>query len=297
MVGGDGDALAQEFRDLLATVDPVAAVAAADACRASDAYPGLSPTGPMFTAAERVPGGWRVLLPCTPVPQDAREALGGLLRADAAARPDAEGRGLRAAAAQLEERRLDALTLGTRRLRVVRVEQVLRIGLDGPEAPRPTDHDPATGPGPAELLPVPPPAGAVAAEFDARLLAATTGRADDAERRAFEDYPEPVFLRPAFAVAEHTEGRWRITSRAHSGPGAARGALAFYFRHLVPVVEQPDEIDRLEYSAAADLMDDPARRAGITVLGRRFRIVRLERAVRMGPDGPEPPRPSDFDPR
>ena len=34
----------------------------------------------------------------------------------------------------------------------------------------------------------------------------------------------------------------------------------------------------------------------VRVAGRRFRIVRVETAVRIGPDGPEPPRPSDHDP-
>lgn len=34
----------------------------------------------------------------------------------------------------------------------------------------------------------------------------------------------------------------------------------------------------------------------MTVLGTRYRVVRAERFIRTGPDGPEPPRPSDPDP-
>lgn len=32
------------------------------------------------------------------------------------------------------------------------------------------------------------------------------------------------------------------------------------------------------------------------MLGTRYRVVRVERFIRLGPDGPEPPRPSDPDP-
>lgn len=44
-------------------------------------------------------------------------------------------------------------------------------------------------------------------------------------------------------------------------------------------------------------MSDGSRRNGIEVAGRRFRVVRIERITLMGPDGPEPPRPTDFDAR
>ncbi|MFD6695838.1 DUF5954 family protein [Micromonospora aurantiaca (nom. illeg.)] len=34
----------------------------------------------------------------------------------------------------------------------------------------------------------------------------------------------------------------------------------------------------------------------VTVLDRRFRVIRVETLLRFGSDGPEPPRPSDHDP-
>jgi hypothetical protein len=51
-----------------------------------------------------------------------------------------------------------------------------------------------------------------------------------------------------------------------------------------------------EYRAAAALLRDGTRRTEVTVLGRLFRVVRVEYIVRAGPDGPETPRPSDRDP-
>ncbi|MGW5415697.1 DUF5954 family protein, partial [Actinomadura geliboluensis] len=95
MTMGDGDAGGRLFPEDLDGVDPVAAVRLADACRALSAYPELVAVGTLFTAAERVPGGWQVVCPCDPLPQGARELLAGRLEdlaADATAPPDARTR-------------------------------------------------------------------------------------------------------------------------------------------------------------------------------------------------------------
>ncbi|MEV8418442.1 DUF5954 family protein, partial [Streptomyces niveus] len=71
--------------------------------------------------------------------------------------------------------------------------------------------------------------------------------------------------------------------------------LAMDFRVMTPIREQLDEAGREEYAKAADRLDEK-RGAGVAVAGRRFRVARVEQLVRIGPDGPEGPRPSDFDP-
>ncbi|RFU39366.1 PE-PGRS family protein, partial [Actinomadura logoneensis] len=185
-----------------------------------------------------------------------------------------------------------------RRFRIVRVEQLVRSGPDGPEPPRPSDLDPRpsprrAAPRPYELLDdgrLPP--GLAASELLCQLLDAA---AHAGAEPASEAFLTPLPMNPAFAVAERTAGSWRPTGRLHDSPRAARDSLALYFRHVVPAVEEPAEADRAEYAAAADLMTDGTRRNGIQVAGRRFRIVRIERITLMGPDGPEPPRPTDLD--
>lgn len=62
-------------------------------------------------------------------------------------------------------------------------------------------------------------------------------------------------------------------------------------------MENPAATDLERFAEAAELMEAETRRNGIAVAGRRFRIVRIERITLMGPDGPEPPRASDFDAR
>ncbi|MEV4008533.1 DUF5954 family protein, partial [Actinomadura sp. NPDC049753] len=85
MTTGDGDAGGRLFPENLDGVDPVAAVLLADARRALAAYPELVALGAVFTAAERVPGGWQVVCPFDPLPQGAREILADHLEDRAAA--------------------------------------------------------------------------------------------------------------------------------------------------------------------------------------------------------------------
>ncbi|MDL4771159.1 MULTISPECIES: DUF5954 family protein [Thermomonosporaceae] len=311
MTTGDGDAGGRLFPDDLDGVDPVAAVILADACRAIAAYPDLVAVGALFTAAERVPGGWRIVCDCDPVPQGARELLGFHLDDLAAPAGGAAGRELRAMAGAVQDEARDEVTAAGRRFRVVRIEQLVRTGPDGPEPPRPTDLDPRPGAdgrggmGGAGgmggglgrldgLLPDEQHAPEIAT---AELLCQVLDAAARVGPEPSGAFLTPLSLAPAFTVAERYEGRWRPVGRLHGTPGLARDALATYFRHVVPAVERPDGADLAGYAEAAGLMSDGSRRNGIEVAGRRFRVVRIERITLMGPDGPEPPRPTDFDAR
>ncbi|SNS17469.1 hypothetical protein SAMN05443665_1001329 [Actinomadura meyerae] len=302
MTMGDGDAGGRLFPEDLDGVDPVAAVRLADACRALTAYPELVAVGTLFTAAERVPDGWQVVCPCDPLPQGARELLAGRLEDMAALAGGAPEDELLAAARTVQREAADEVAAGGRRFRIVRIEQLVRTGPDGPEPPRPTDPDPrpaadrAEAVRPYELLPDDGPAAAsepAAAELLCQVL--------DAAAAAGHDPPgaflTPVALAPAFTVAERSERRWRPVGRLHDAPRRAREALITYFRHVVPAVESPADADVARFAEAAELMEAEPRRNGIAVAGRRFRIVRVERIALMGPDGPEPPRPTDFDAR
>ncbi|NVI92312.1 DUF5954 family protein [Actinomadura sp. BRA 177] len=297
MTTGDGDAGGRLFPEDLDGVDPVAAVMLADACRALSAYPELVVVGTLFTAAEHVAGGWQVLCPCDPLPQGARELLAGRLEDLAALAGGAAERELLAAARTVQHEQADEVSAGGRRFRIVRIEQLVRTGPDGPEPPRPTDLDPlgAGRAAPAyDLLPADGPASDFAtAELLCQVLdaAAATGSEPSGA------FLTPVALAPAFTVAERSERRWRPVGRLHEAPQQARDALITYFRHVVPAVESPAEADVERFAEAAELMEDESRRNGIAVAGRRFRIVRIERITLMGPDGPEPPRPTDFDAR
>jgi hypothetical protein len=299
MTTGDGDAGGRLFPEDLDGVDPVAAVMLADACRSIAAYPDLVAVGALFTAAERVPDGWQVLCPCDPLPQGARELLADHLEDGCAPGDPAAGPLLRAAH-RLRLEPHDELEAAGRHFRVVRIEQLVRTGPDGPEPPRPTDVDPCPADhrpsrgrpydrlGDGQSTP-----DLATAELLCQLLdaAARTGAEPS------ESFLSPVQLAPAFTVAERSHGRWRPVGRLHDTPRQARESLATYFRHVVPAIERPGEEELADYAEAAGLMSDGTRRNGIAVAGRRFRIVRLERLTLMGPDGPEPPRPGDADPR
>ncbi|TDC44412.1 hypothetical protein E1281_34080 [Actinomadura sp. KC345] len=288
-----GDGGGRLFPEDLDGVDPVAAVMLADACRAISAYPELVAVGALFTAAEHVRGGWRVVCPCDPLPQGARELLAVHLGDLAASAEPAEARELRASARTLQEGPADAVAAGGRRFRIVRIEQLVRTGPDGPEPPRPTDLDARPGHG-HELLPEDGPASDLA---NAELLCQVLDAAAASGSEPSGAFLTPVALAPAFTVAERSERRWRPVGRLHDAPRHARDALVTYFRHVVPAVESPGDADAAQFAEAAELMEDETRRNGIAVAGRRFRIVRVERITLMGPDGPEPPRPTDFDAR
>ncbi|WP_131743030.1 DUF5954 family protein [Actinomadura roseirufa] len=297
MTTGDGDASGRLFPEDLDGVDPVAAVMMADACRSIAAYPDLVVVGALFTAAEHVPGGWQIICPGDPLPQGARELLADHLE-DRALDAGPDGRELREAAAALRAGPADEVSAAGRRFRIVRIEQLVRTSSDGPEPPRPTDLDPHPADRrvlpsrPYDLLPEDRPSSELAtAELLCQVLDAAAGTGNEPSGA----FLTPLTLAPAFTVAERTGKRWRPVGRLYDTPRQARDALISYFRHVVPAVERPGRDDAADYAEAADLMADETRRNGIAVAGRRFRIVRIERITLMGPDGPEPPRPNDYD--
>ncbi|MCD0450963.1 DUF5954 family protein [Actinocorallia sp. API 0066] len=297
----EDEAAERGLRELMAG-DPLRALAAADAARARTVYPVLVPAGPMFGVAERVASGWRVRSMGEATPQCARDDLAGQLRQEAQRATEPEP--YLAAARLLDWQRHDELTVGGRVFRVIRVEQLLRMNATAPEGPRPTDPDPKfrrSRPRPAELLspdgPRTPDRLALAAEFadlaDRPGLLEGDALAD--AQRALDSHPIPVPMAAAFSVAEFLHDGWRSATAACATPHLAREALAEYLQQVIPAVERPDPATRRAYSEAAILLTT-ARLDEISVAGRRFRVVRLEKIARFGEDGPETPRPSDFDP-
>ncbi|MDL4819910.1 DUF5954 family protein [Actinomadura opuntiae] len=307
MTMGDGDAGGRLFPEDLDGVDPVAAVMLADACRSLAAYPDLVAVGALFTAAERVGGGWQVVCPPDPLPQGARELLADHLDDLAAPLDGAAADGFRRAADALRSGPCDAVTADGRRFAIVRVEQLVRTGPDGPEPPRPSDPDPRPASLPAsyrrpyDLL---SDEGTGSDLATAELLCQVLDAAAGAGNEPSGAFLTPVTLAPAFTVAERVPAgppgrrrRWRPVGRLHATPQRARDSLIGYLRDVAPVVEGLAEAQASAYAEAAELLTEEPRRNGIAVAGRRFRIVRIERITLMGPNGPEPPRATDFDTR
>ena len=105
-----------------------------------------------------------------------------------------------------------------------------------------------------------------------------------------------VLLGTWFAIGERTDGRWRQAwVGEHATPAQARASLVSYLREYAPMFEKPGSQTCAAYEDAAGALERD-RGIEITAAGRPFRITRIERVARMNADGPEPPRPSDFDP-
>ncbi|CAM2969311.1 MULTISPECIES: DUF5954 family protein [Streptomyces] len=295
-------------------VEPVAAMADEEAWRARERYPVLMGFRPVFgVARERQEGGWQ-LLPSfgAPTPQTARDSLASHFRRRA---HEAEEAGeaetcaaCRAAAERLDWEPLDELTVLGDRYRVVRAENVIRAGRDGPEPPRPSDPDPAE-PGAGGRLPdrtegfvldTVIPTGPSEGVLKAELLALAHREGDPPQvradaRRAAVTHPGGVLLPPAFLFAEQEGGAWRSETGDSGTPQEARDALTMLLRVLAPAMQGLDEETRAVYKEAADRLD-AERGVELSFAGRHLRLVRVERFVRIGPDGPEGPRPSDYDP-
>ncbi|GAA2100046.1 DUF5954 family protein [Actinomadura alba] len=303
------DALERKFHDLMTAAHPISAMAAADALRAVRAYPQVLMVGPVFGVAEQARHGWEVSSTAEATPQAARDVLAERLRKHAEVAVDAATRGeFLAVAGRLDRERRDDLTVAGLRFRIVRVEQVVRMNAEAPEPPRPTDPDPRpSGRGIAagrvrEFLPTADDGSmASTAELGRQFDEAVSRRGvlpapvrEDA-CRAMTAYPRVRIMAPVFSVAEQVDDGWRSATMPCDTPQRARDTLAAYFSGIVPAIEQPDVTEREEYAAAARRLE-LERADDLTVAGRRFRIVRVEKVARLGPDGPEPPRPSDFDP-
>ncbi|MGH3378558.1 MAG: DUF5954 family protein [Actinoallomurus sp.] len=279
-----------------------------EALRAQQTHPATLWFGPAYGVMEQTDAGWLMSRMSDGTPQAARDGLGWWFRVLARRRStgEADREHYWEASARLERERLNEMVVAGRRLRVVRADRFFRYGLAGPEQPRSTDPDierarrsrvfdkltagllgPGEEPGSAAML-------------GERWEAIPQGAMVPSEvtrdaRQALTTHPRIALLAPRFAVAEEKDGHWPAQTGATPSPHAARRALATYFREIVPVLLEPSEEDLAAYRQAA-LRLERDRAHQVRVAGRRFRIIRVETAVRIGPDGPEPPRPSDHDP-
>ncbi|GAA1919225.1 hypothetical protein GCM10009716_30010 [Streptomyces sodiiphilus] len=148
-----------------------------------------------------------------------------------------------------------------------------------------------------------------------------------ASARALRTHPGGVLLPPAFAVLEKQEEGWLLRSSGCDTPQEAREGLALRYEVLAPEFVRPAAGRRRPPEMPQEIRDVMARSYGvhgprgrpltrrelrtavratarmrrerldeIGVAGRTYRVVRQERLMRLGADGPEPPRPSDWDP-
>ncbi|GHJ40510.1 hypothetical protein Sm713_61190 [Streptomyces sp. TS71-3] len=102
---------------------------------------------------------------------------------------------------------------------------------------------------------------------------------------------------PLFAVVQELEsGGWEMLTRADATPQSARDSMTAIFRKRAEEVALAgDTAGQQDLLATAELLDWE-RHDDLTVAGVRYRVARAEPFIRMGPDGPEGPRPSDPDP-
>ncbi|MGI5215104.1 DUF5954 family protein [Plantactinospora sp. CA-290183] len=294
--------------------DPVSAVSEDDARLRSVAFPTLLWAAPMFGCAEEVHGRWRVLRLNADEPQDARDGLASHFRKVFSETPRTAGHAAERAECEaayelLDWEPVDQLTVNGRRYRIIRAQPFIRMGPDGPEPPRPTDPDPYP-PGqaerdtsPMEGFVIDPTAGTgltgglVRMEMISAYHQPTTVPEDvDADsRRAVTTHPNVVLLPVGYAIAEYVDGSWRPRSvTTYATPQAARDAGSFSIADLVPEEDTPMEEFMAAYERAR-AAHQPPRTDDFEVRGVSRRVIRVETFIRVGPDGPEGPRPSDRD--
>jgi hypothetical protein len=292
--------------------DPVSAVSEDDARNRSVAYPTLMWGAPIFGCAEEVGGRWRIVRLNADEPQHARDGLASHFRklfsdAPETAEHEAERAEWEAAYELLDWEPVDELTVNRRRYRIIRAQPFIRMGPDGPEPPRPTDPDPYP-PGQTERdtsqmdgFVIDPTAGTgltdglVRMEMISASYQPTTVPEDvhADSRRAMTTHPNVVLLPVSYTVGEHVAGGWRPQSATtYATPQAARDAGSFSMADIMPDENTPME----EFMAAyqrAHAAHQPPRTDDFEVRGTRCRVTRVETFVRVGPNGPEGPRPSD----
>ncbi|MER6916966.1 DUF5954 family protein [Streptomyces sp. NPDC000594] len=293
---------------------PIAAFAEEEALRARERYPELMGMGlpTFYFTRESERGGWEILSEGGTTPQSARDGLGTHFRRMAADSDSGKrAKAAMAAVDKLEWVAVNEMTVLHRRYRIVRSEQFIRMGPDGPEPPRPSDPDPGRRtPGESHALPsrtpgfmIDPYTGTGLSEgllrYDLANFVVAPGAVTEEvfrdAQRARHTHPGTVLLPAEFAIAEREAGRWRSYTGSCPTPQGARDALTTHFRIVKPALQELTETAERAYAEAADRFDEGCG-TGVSVLGRHFRVIRVEQVVRIGPDGPEPPRPSDHDP-
>jgi hypothetical protein len=119
-------------------------------------------------------------------------------------------------------------------------------------------------------------------------------------RRAVRTHPGGMLLPVVFTEGQEVDGAWRATGGSWPSPHRARDGIAFGLRfhaeHWKDIGE-PDPGEELcrAWLEAADRIEATGCNE-IELPDRTLRVVRVEQLVRIGSDGPEPPRPSDSDP-
>ncbi|MCF2533115.1 DUF5954 family protein [Yinghuangia soli] len=317
-VGGEEEPVLPPWVTLVRRPEhPVEAAVEADARDAAQRYGHYVIRGPLFGLAVQTPDdgpGWRILQSITSGDaQSVRDSLLSVLwfRAKDEADDVAQRRELLAAVGRLETEKVDALTAVGVRYRVVRADEFVRLDAGRPEAPRPTDPEPAEadwgtqrhGPPLDEgfvidpALPVTPMEAAERFAMGDLHYAAQRYppdvRADSAE--ALHTHPGVVLLPPAFGILQRTEDGWAPVTGPQSTPQEARKQLHFLLDWLWPRMPALGGAHPDDYAPAAAALRKEPRSHSYELLGRQFLVTRIGRVVRIGDAGPEGPRPSDID--
>ncbi|MFI1735128.1 DUF5954 family protein [Streptomyces acidicola] len=304
--------------ELIHRDDPAAWVREADAVEASLRYPHLALRGPVFGIAMQDPAAgpeWRVLKPVVDgMPQVARDGLQSHLFFTA--KDDTDDRAVRrellAAVAVLEREPANEVEACGVRYRVVRGDEFGRVGDDGLEPPRPTDPEPVERSWERQARDTPSPdvgfvldpdrtdgPSAGAMKLGLREFAYRGSHFPDdmcaESERAVVTHPELVLLPTGFGVVERGKHGWRPRGALMATPHDARRLLYNGMDEIWALLYQFDDAKKARYAEAAQEYRALDRADEFRVDDRLFRICRVERMLRMGPDGPEQPRPSDVD--
>ncbi|MGC0421730.1 DUF5954 family protein [Embleya sp. AB8] len=296
---------------------PVEAAVEADARDAARRFDHRIVRGPVFGVAARMPAdgdGWRVVSAVDEgTAQQARDWLQSHLwfRARDDTDDPAVRRELLAAVARLETERVDELEVCGTRFRVVRGEEYVHTDGNTLEPPRPTDPDPAepdwdrrsSDPAPDlgfTIDPAVPVAIMAHAERMSLRDHAYTGPRFPADvladsARAVHTHPEVVVLPVTFGAVERTPGGWTPRLGGFATPHDVRRSLHFGLTLAWPMLYDLDDDARAAYARVAEEFRAAGRPNELRVDGRHYLVVRIGRMVRVGTDGPEPPRPSDID--
>jgi hypothetical protein len=296
--------------DLVADLDPVAAVRDRELGERIREYPKLFPAGsPDFGFAVQSGTSWHIGSVGTSDPESARRSLAAHLRRTVTEQNPAPdlARAMMEAAGRMDPDvgglAKDEWEIGDRRYRVIRIERFTLIGGGAMEPPRSTDTDPG-GPTLLRGHPIEPLAPAGHWETQLRLnlvgFRPIPGTVPDIVQteaaHAIRSHPGVILLPPTFTVVEIREGAWDPITGG-DGPGEARDHLAGHFSELLPLLRahQGDPASAAELAEWTQAAEEIKATNGyeFAAMGRRFRTVRISRMMRLGRDGPEAPRPSD----
>lgn len=305
--------------ELIHRDDPAAWVREVDAVEAARRYPHISLRGPVFGVAVRDPAvgpEWRLLKPVVDgMPQMARDGLHSYLwfRAKDDTDDPAVRRELLAAVAVLERESVNEVEACGARYRIVRGDEFARSGGGGGlEPPRPTDPEPVErswdrtahdtpSPDVGFVLDADRADGPAAGALKMGLRDFTyTGARFPADARAESEravltHPAIVLLPTGFSMAERGAHGWRPRGGLTATPHEARRMLYDGMAEVWGLMFQFDDAKKARYAKAAEEYRALVHADEFRVDHRLFRICRVGRMLRTGPDGPETPRPSDVD--